>query len=73
MYTAESLTVTELIVSEEELELNVTLELQLSDMMLFPGTMKTIIALLNSHAPWDTLLVLNSVTVLPTGTGFTLV
>lgn len=72
VYNPESSTCSDLMVSDEWLvvELNVTLSLQLLDMIRFPGNIITMISLLNIHAPVETLTWLESVTLLPTGRWF---
>lgn len=69
VYNPESSTCTDLIVSDEVVELNVTLFLQASVMILTVGVIITMISL-NIHAPKVTLVWLKSVTLLPTGKGF---
>ncbi len=70
MYNPESASCADLMVSDEVVELNVTLSTQSAVMTEFSEVMNTIILVLNSHIPIDTVELLISVTLLPTGTGF---
>lgn len=72
VYIPESATCRDLMASDVwlEVELNITLSFHWSDIIWFPPNIMTIMSLLKSQAPEETLESLDRVTVLPTGRGF---